>query len=176
MVDDEVSILRKMGCAEIVIEHCRAVRDVAELIAKKLIERGYDVDLDLVIRGAMLHDIGRCRTNGIKHAFVGAQLARELGLDERIVRIIERHIGAGLDREDAKALGLPEGNYMPETIEEKIVCHADNLIATTRRQSVEREVEALRKKGLIKAAERVRALHEELSELCGMDIDELIKA
>ncbi len=172
-VDED--ILRKAGCADIVIEHCRAVRDVAEIIAKKLIERGYSVDLDLVLRGAMLHDIGRCRTNGIKHAIAGAQIARALGIDERIIRIIERHIGGGLDREDAKALGLPEGNYMPETIEEKIVCHADNLIATTRRQSVEREIEALRRKNLTKTAERVRALHEELSSMCGMNIDDLIK-
>ncbi|MDY6985196.1 MAG: TIGR00295 family protein [Candidatus Thermoplasmatota archaeon] len=175
MADDEVSILRKTGCADIVIEHCRAVRDIAEIIANRLIERGYSVDLDLVLRGAMLHDIGRCRTNGIKHAVAGAQIARELGLDKRIIRIIERHIGGGLDREDARALRLPEGSYMPETIEEKIVCHADNLIATTERQSVEREIEALRRKELTKAAERVRALHEELSSMCRMDIDDLIK-
>lgn len=168
-------ILRKAGCADIVIEHCRAVRDVAEMIANRLIERGYSVDLDLVVRGAMLHDIGRCRTNGIKHAIAGAQIARELGLDERVIRIIERHIGGGLDREDAGALGLPEGNYMPETLEEKIVCHADNLIATTRRQSVDKEIEALRRKNLTKAAERVKELHEELSSMCGMDIDDLIK-
>lgn len=167
------SILREVGCAEIVIEHCGTVDRVAVMIADALTRRGYEVDVDLVVRGAMLHDIGRSRTNGIRHAVVGARMARELGLDERIARIIERHIGGGLDEEDAEALGLPSGNYMPETIEEKVVCHADNLVATTRVQSVDEEIDALKKKGLDKAADRVRALHEELSGMCGMDLDEL---
>jgi uncharacterized protein (TIGR00295 family) len=166
-------MLRNVGCPEIVVKHCKAVKSVAMKIAEIAARNGNNVNQDLIIRGAMLHDIGRCRTNGIEHAVVGARLARELGVDERVVRIIERHIGGGLDEEDAKALGLPEGNYMPETIEEKIVCHADNLIATTRRQTVEDEIEALRKKGLTNAAEKVMNLHKELSELCGIDLDEL---
>jgi hypothetical protein len=41
-------------------------------------------------------------------------------------------------------------------------------------QDVEKEIESLRRKGLTKAAERVRALHEELSSMCGIDVDELV--
>jgi len=166
-------MLRNVGCPEIVVKHCKAVKSVAMKIAERAARNGNNVNQDLIVRGAMLHDIGRCRTNGIEHAVVGARIARELGVDESVVRIIERHIGGGLDTNEARELGLPEGNYVPETLEEKIVCHADNLIATTRRQTVEDEIEALRKKGLTNAAEKVMNLHKELSELCGIDLDEL---
>jgi len=77
----------------------------------------------------MLHDIGRSRSHDIDHAVKGAEIARELGLQEELVHIIERHIGAGIPDDEAKELGLPPGHYVPETLEEKIVAYADKLIA-----------------------------------------------
>ena len=98
-------------------------------IANQLIFRGYDVDIRLVESGALLHDIGRSRSHEVDHAARGAEIARELGLPERLVHIIERHIGAGIPAEEAQQLGLPEGHYIPETLEEKIVAYADKLIS-----------------------------------------------
>ena len=60
---------------------------------------------------------------------VGAGIARELGLSEKLVLIIERHIGAGIPETEAKALGLPARSYVPMSLEEKIVSYADKLIA-----------------------------------------------
>ncbi len=77
----------------------------------------------------MLHDIGRSRSHDVDHAAKGAEITRELGLPEELVHIIERHIGAGIPDNEAKKLGLPEGHYIPETLEEKIVTYADKLIA-----------------------------------------------
>ena len=168
-----ISILKKAGCKDIVVEHCKAVTEVAEKIASRAVKKGYNIDLDLVTMGAMLHDIGRAKTNGVKHAVEGAEMIRELGLSEEIIKIIERHIGGGLTEGEVLSVGLPPKNYIPETIEEKIVCHADNLIAATERQSLDDELRALRKKGHLDAAERVKKLHEELSGMCGIDIDEL---
>ena len=79
--------------------------------------------------GALLHDIGRSQTHDVDHAAVGGMIARKLGLNESVVRIIERHIGAGIPPKEAHELGLPEGVYTPETIEEKIVSYADKLIS-----------------------------------------------
>ena len=59
----------------------------------------------------------------------GVEIARELGLPEPLVHIIERHIGAGIPMDEARELGLPESQYIPETLEEKIVAYADKLIA-----------------------------------------------
>ena len=95
-----------------------------------------ECDRELVEVGAILHDIGRSKTHTIDHAIVGAKILREEGVDERIVRIVERHIGAGITRAEATKLGLPPEDYLPKTIEEKIVCQADNLIGNKERLTI----------------------------------------
>ncbi len=97
-------------------------------LAEDFKERGVDVDLELVEAGAILHDLGRSKTHGIRHGVVGGRIARKMGLPERLVRVIERHIGAGIPVEEAEKLGLPRRGYVPETVEEKIVAYADKLI------------------------------------------------
>jgi uncharacterized protein len=130
-----VSLLRSVGCSENVIAHILAVRRLALQIADSV---KIPVDRELVEKGAVYHDIGRVKTHSVEHAVVGAEMARKMGLDERIIRVIERHIGAGISRDEAKALGLPEKDYIPETPEEKIVAYADNLIDGDRVVSFEK--------------------------------------
>jgi uncharacterized protein len=62
----------------------------------------------------------------------GVDIARRLGFSDRLVHIIERHIGAGITATEAVRLGLPRKDYLPLTTEEKIVSYADNLISGTR--------------------------------------------
>jgi uncharacterized protein len=90
--------------------------------------KGHRVDLRLVESGALLHDIGRGQTHGIEHGAIGGQMARRLDMPMELAHIIERHVGAGLTAEEARRNGLPRGSYVPETLEEKIVCYADKLI------------------------------------------------
>jgi uncharacterized protein len=139
---DEIELLREEGCPENVIAHCIAVCKRAEEIARNFPE----ADKDLIRTGALLHDLGRSRTHGIKHAVVGANLAREHGYPEDVVRIIERHIGVGITEEEAKSLGLPVKSYVPETIEEKIVAHADNLLHGTERVDKEYVIKKWKKR------------------------------
>ena len=82
-------------------------------------------------KGALLHDIGRSRTHGITHAVEGVEIARGYGYGDDVLNIIERHIGAGITKKEAEELNLFEKSYVPETLEEKIVAHADNLISGT---------------------------------------------
>jgi uncharacterized protein len=131
---DALALLIKAGCSSSVIDHSRTVAGYAREIAIKISESaekgGHPVyiDIDIVFLGGLLHDLGRSKTHGIRHAVEGAAIAVENGLDEKLVRIIERHIGAGIPKDEASDLGLPEKDYMPVTIEEKIVAHADNLV------------------------------------------------
>jgi uncharacterized protein len=133
-------------------------------MAKKAIENGSKLDLSLVSIGAMLHDIGRSKTHGIRHAIEGAKIAEERGFSLEVVRIIERHIGAGLNAKEAEKLGLPKKDYIPKTLEEKIVAHADNLV-----DGVDETIKELNGKNK-EAAKKMIKLHKELSDLCGIDL------
>jgi uncharacterized protein (TIGR00295 family) len=130
-------------------------------------------NIQLVEAGALLHDIGRSKTQGIMHGVEGAKIATELGLPVSIVNIIERHLGAGIPLEESATLGLPLKDYIPITLEEKIVAHADNLIDNDREHPIEKEVEKALQKGHTKHAERLMELHRELSQRCGMDLNDI---
>ncbi|MDH7517982.1 MAG: HDIG domain-containing protein [Candidatus Thermoplasmatota archaeon] len=163
-----IELLKKNVCSERVVNHCKAVRDIAVKIAKKA-----DADVKLVEAGALLHDIGRSKTHGILHAVEGVKIAKKLDLPDKIINIIERHIGAGIPKEEAKKLGLPYKDYIPLTLEEKIVCHADNLTNDCKRQNIEKEVEKALRNGQKEYAERLKMLHDELSKLCGIDLNQI---
>ena len=167
-----LKIMEKAGCDPKVIQHCKAVAEFAAMITKKMEGQGVIIDGELVQAGALLHDLGRSKSHGIDHAIVGAGLARELGLDPKIVMIIERHIGAGIPAGEAVKLGLPKKDYIPETIEEKIVTHADNM-CNFKRHSVDVSIEKLEAKGQMSAAQRMRRLHKELSDIAGIDLNDL---
>ncbi|MFW6040940.1 MAG: HD domain-containing protein [Thermoplasmatota archaeon] len=83
-------------------------------------------DIKLLTAGALLHDIGRTVTHDVRHGIEGGKIIREKGWDDEVARIVERHIGGGITKEEARKIGLPSRSYIPETLEEKIVCHADN--------------------------------------------------
>ncbi len=121
----EIELLKKENTPENVIEHCKAVCKKAMKIAANF----EDADEDLIRKGALLHDIGRSRTHGITHAIEGVEIAKRYGYSEDVLNIIERHIGAGITEQEAEKLGLPKKSYVPQTLEEKIVAHADNLIS-----------------------------------------------
>lgn len=164
-----LEILKTHGCSKRVIKHILIVTDLALRIARYFPE----VDLELLEAGALLHDLGRSKSHEVDHAVVGAQLANELGIADEVIKIIERHIAAGIPAADAKSLGLPEKDYIPQTIEERIVAHADNLIEDNKRCTIQRSVEILTSKGLPEVAERVKKLHLELSSEAGFDLDEV---
>jgi uncharacterized protein len=105
-----------------------AVSNLAVKLAMEFKKKGIEVDTQLVKIGALLHDIGHSQTHGIRHAIVGADIAREYDLPISIIRIIERHIGSGIPAQEAIELGLPSRDFIPETLEEKIVTYADNLV------------------------------------------------
>lgn len=129
-------LLKRAGCSIKVIAHCRAVHDCACGYAV----RNPDIKISLLKMGSMLHDIGRSRTHDIRHAQCGADIIRSLGLGEELARIVECHTGAGLTADECTLLGLSPRDCMPETTEEKIVTHADNLIAGKKRVTIHESI------------------------------------
>ena len=97
------------------------------------------LDRQFVEEAAMLHDIGifRCDAPGIcchgtepylRHGLIGGEIMRSEGFP-RHARVCERHTGAGLTREEIinQDLPLPHQDFLPETLEEKLVCYADKF-------------------------------------------------
>ncbi|MDD4138303.1 MAG: HDIG domain-containing protein [Methanoregula sp.] len=154
-------LLREAGCSRKVIAHCKAVRDCACEYAA----RCPDADFTLVETGAMLHDIGRGITHTIQHAQAGADLLRSMGFPEEIARIVECHTGAGLTADECTLLGLAPRDCMPRTIEEKIVTHADNLLAGTRRMTIDESLASAINLPE-KARRRMYELSQEVELLC----------
>jgi tRNA (cytidine56-2'-O)-methyltransferase len=163
-----IQLLKKNNCSIEVINHCISVKNLAIKIAERT-----NADIKLVEAGALLHDIGRSKTHGISHAIEGAKIAKQLNLSNKIINIIERHIGAGLPSDIAKKLGLPNKDFIPLTIEEKIVCHADNLIEDNKKQVIEIEIERALRENKKDYAIRLVNLHKELSYICGIDLNKI---
>ncbi len=165
--DQCIELLIDAGCKRRVIVHCCTV----EAVAKEMVSRISGADRRLVLAGALLHDIGRSVDHSIMHAYIGSQIVAEEGLSQALVDIVRKHTGAGLDQEDVDEMGLPAGDYMPRTLEEKIVAHADNLVSDNRIVGHMHSVTKLRTKGADRGADRIEALHKELSALYGEDLD-----
>ena len=70
----------------------------------------------------------------------------------RHARVCERHTGAGLSLEDivSQNLPLPHQDFLPETLEEKLICYADKFFSKThldREKSVEKAEKSIAKFG-----------------------------
>jgi uncharacterized protein len=165
--EQAIELLRKTKCRPQVIKHCIAVADIAVETARDLARRGLKVDIELVEVGALLHDLGRSKDHTVNHAVIGAEIAQSIGLPEQVINIIKRHVGAGITTQEAQSLGWPRDIYMPQILEEKIVCYADKLIDHGKRIPIEIEIEKLQKENKRQAAERVRKLNKEITTLLG---------
>ncbi|HEX69140.1 TIGR00295 family protein [Candidatus Bathyarchaeota archaeon] len=165
--EQAIRLLHESGCSRNVIKHCKAVTELALEIAKACKEKGLNVDLELVEIGALLHDIGRAKTHSVHHAIIGAKMAKAMGMPEKVISIIKRHVGGGISKQEAERLGWPQDIYIPQTLEEKIVSYADKLINGSRRVPIEKTLADFSGKIPPQAIERIKKLHEEMMNLIG---------
>lgn len=121
----------------ILLVHSRQVTERALRIADAHPELA--IDRPFVQEAAMLHDIGifLCNAPGIAchgkesyicHGRLGAELLRQAGYP-RHARVCERHTGAGLTKAEivAQHLPIPAQDFLPETLEERLICYADKF-------------------------------------------------
>ena len=144
----------------ILLTHSRLVANRALRIVDAHPELQFD--RPFVLEAAMLHDIGifLCDAPGIEchgtepyicHGRLGAELLRKAGYP-RHARVCERHTGAGLTKEDiiSQHLPLPAQDFLPETLEEKVICYADKFYSKsklTTEKTVEQAEHSLSKFG-----------------------------
>ncbi len=98
-------------------------------------------DKDFVYQSAMLHDIGifRCYAPSIFcegelpyicHGVVGSDILYNLGLPRHAL-VCERHTGSGITTEEIirNNMPLPHRDFIPVSIEEKLICYADKFFS-----------------------------------------------
>ena len=144
----------------ILINHSQSVARKALQIVSSNTE--LHLDAQFVEEAAMLHDLGIFRTDApgiqcfgsepyICHGRLGAEILRKEGY-ERHARVCERHTGAGITCKEiiAQGLPLPHQDFLPETLEEKVICYADKFFSKThldREKSIEKAEKSLAKFG-----------------------------
>ena len=144
----------------LLLHHSHQVADMALAVADRHPE--LHLDRDFLYRASMLHDVGIFLTDApaihcfgkapyLIHGRLGAELMREEG-DEKTARVCERHTGTGLTAENIRTqnLPLPPGDYLPETLEEQVVCYADKFFSKThldREKTIEQAEKSLAKFG-----------------------------
>jgi uncharacterized protein len=122
--ESDLNLLRRAGMAAADIAHSLKVAEKALELAKRTKQ---PLDLELVARGALFHDLGKARTHAMEHGMIGAEMGREMGLPPEITAIMEKHIRGGLSSQEAAELGLPIKDYTLHRLEERIVIYADRL-------------------------------------------------
>ncbi|MCD8306004.1 MAG: HD domain-containing protein [Prevotella sp.] len=165
----------------ILLTHSKRVAEKALRIAGS--HPSLAVDTDFVYSAAMLHDIGIIRCNApdilcrgrepyIRHGVCGAAMLLSGEWDgafardklERWARVCERHTGTGLTAEEitAQRMPLPASDFLPESVEEKIICYADKFYSkkhVNEEKPLEKVLRAM-KRFSPASYERFLALHE----------------
>lgn len=128
---DSLQLHFTLGSDSALLFHCSHVTNVAYQIINQL-PSDLVLNKELILIGAMLHDIGRNRTQGIRHGYESSNIIREVfppsEFTEQLATLTSRHIGGGIPKDEAKDLGLPDIDFLPITLEEKIVCYADKMV------------------------------------------------
>ena len=122
--------------------HAQKVASLALEMAARHPELG--LDTEFIEEAAMLHDLGIFLTDApgihcfgdkpyICHGYLGAELLRSHGLP-RHAAVCERHTGTGLLKEQVEQNGwpLPVMDFVPQTLEEQLICFADKFYSKTK--------------------------------------------
>ena len=122
---EDIDLLKDQGMAPEALEHSMQVAEKALEIAGRM---DADLDMELIGRGALFHDLGKTETHGISHGLIGAEKGAELGLPEAVTAVMEKHIRGGLTEPEAVEMGLPVKDYTLHLLEERVIIYADRLV------------------------------------------------
>jgi uncharacterized protein len=169
---EAIAVLKKYSSEkrifDIVLRHSLAVKELALEFAVK----HPNADKDFIVSACILHDIGRFECppgpKTIFHGVVGARILRKEGL-RKLALVAERHLGAGIGKEDIRKqnLPLPYKDFLPISIEEKIITLADSLIEGDKRISLSKAAKRFEKEVNKSVADRLVKLYDEVCKRKG---------
>lgn len=162
----------------LLLTHSVAVaRKALEIIDKKNL---YNLlDCEFVENAAMLHDIGIIKTHApsihcegnlpyLCHGIAGREILDGLGLPEKYGLVCERHTGSGISKQDIikNNLPLPRRDFLPVSLEEKLICYADKFFSKSTDPTLEKDINTVRN-SMMKFGEPALMRFDELYELFG---------
>lgn len=125
-----IELIRKNN-SENIVKHSLKVNSVAMYLAKKLAKKGASIDLDLVDRASLLHDIDKIESlEKGNHGIIGERILKEKGF-HRIAEIVRKHV-------------LDQILYGLNTWEEKIVFYADKRVVDDKIVSLEERLKYIK--------------------------------
>ncbi len=132
----------------LLVTHSLLVTKKSLLIAHTFKDRHPDTEIDFqfIEEAALLHDIGigHCdapdifctgKAHYICHGVIGHQILEAEGLPKHAL-VAERHSGSGISLQEVldEDLPLPHREYLPVSLEEKIICIADKFYSKSGRK------------------------------------------
>jgi len=113
-----LALLEEHSVPENIVRHSLAVEKVAVFLVQKLKEAGEKVDIGLVSRAAILHDIGKAEglKKNVDHVSLSKKMVFEAGFPS-IAEVVGKH-----------ALFQPFEEKPFSSLEEKIVFYADKRV------------------------------------------------
>ena len=128
-----LKILKENNVPDNIITHSKAVCDFSIKVVDVLEKRGINANKDLVIAGALLHDIKKLSPND--HITEGYDYVKSLGYPE-VALLIKKHGLMHLDKDD----------FVPKTWEEKIVFYADKRVKNDKIVGIEERFEYIKQR------------------------------
>lgn len=176
------TILVQHGQGALWTKHCEAVAEAAARVGQALGEHRV-IDQGFLWSAALLHDIGRCVTHDpILHGVEGYHLLMGLQHPEEAF-VCASHILFGLDSAQAARFGLPPRDFLPQTMEERLVPLVDFLLEGVRPTTLSQRFLGLRRRNagndafvsqLEVAYDRASSLLVELSAELGESVEDIV--
>ncbi len=124
------TLLKEYNTPEHVIRHCTAVCDVALLIANRLNQKGYNINIELLQACCLLHDIARVYD---EHETVGSIYLSKIGYNN-IAHIIIKHTK------------YKDFSRLTNINETDILCIADRTVLEDKFVGIPRRMEYIKQK------------------------------
>lgn len=162
-------ILREYGTPAHVTAHCKAVAAVGYTLASALNERGFDLDLEVILAAGLLHDMARVEEN---HWDAAADFCEARGWHEEAA-VIRVH------------MTYDKFNDLDHLNETDIICLADRTVLEDRYAGLDERIDYIvakaRRQGhedyvphILRRKEETRAWMLTLEERLGRSLDDLM--
>lgn len=163
------------------IRHCCAVSRVAERLSGAFPPND-PFDAEFFRVGALLHDIGRYKTHDpVMHGVEGYHLLMGLGHD-REAFVCASHVFCGMPRAEAVRYGLPDQDFLPRTLEERLVPLIDSMVELDQPTTLEQRMLSINRRyqgngpfleRMRQAAATARRLLDEVNHDLGISLERL---